>query len=144
MDLDKFFQKGELIPAIIQEAGTGEVLMLAVRSLMEVTGEWVLDLSHMGFLCGVLDELGLRGPERAELLRAVGSRSVQSIRAVCAAAGARARRSRAICAFLLATATVAAARLPSLSRRARPSFSRRRAAPGCAEASFVLPYMCMN
>ena len=29
MDLDKYFQKGELIPAIIQEVGTGEVLMLA-------------------------------------------------------------------------------------------------------------------
>lgn len=29
MDLDKFFQKGELVPAIVQEAGTGEVLMLA-------------------------------------------------------------------------------------------------------------------
>jgi len=29
MDLDRFFQKSELIPTIIQEEGTGEVLMLA-------------------------------------------------------------------------------------------------------------------
>ena len=29
MDLDKFFVKSELIPAIIQEEATGEVLMLA-------------------------------------------------------------------------------------------------------------------
>lgn len=29
MDLDKFFQKGELVPAVVQEAETGEVLMLA-------------------------------------------------------------------------------------------------------------------
>ena len=29
MDLDKFFVKAELIPAIVQEEGTGEVLMLA-------------------------------------------------------------------------------------------------------------------
>ena len=29
MELDKFFKKSELIPAIVQEAGTGEVLMLA-------------------------------------------------------------------------------------------------------------------
>ncbi len=29
MELDRFFIKGELIPAIIQEAETGEVLMLA-------------------------------------------------------------------------------------------------------------------
>ncbi len=29
IDLDKFFKKGELIPAIVQEKETGEVLMLA-------------------------------------------------------------------------------------------------------------------
>ncbi len=29
MDLGRFFVKGELIPAIVQEHGTGEVLMLA-------------------------------------------------------------------------------------------------------------------
>ena len=29
MDVEKYFKKGELIPAIVQEAGTGEVLMLA-------------------------------------------------------------------------------------------------------------------
>ncbi len=29
MDLEKYFKKGDLIPAIVQEASTGEVLMLA-------------------------------------------------------------------------------------------------------------------
>ena len=29
LDLDRFFQKGERIPAIVQEASTGQVLMLA-------------------------------------------------------------------------------------------------------------------
>ena len=29
MDLDRYFKKGELIPAIVQEKDTGEVLMLA-------------------------------------------------------------------------------------------------------------------
>ncbi|MDO4281434.1 MAG: phosphoribosyl-AMP cyclohydrolase [Peptococcaceae bacterium] len=29
MDLDKYFLKGDLIPAIVQEESTGEVLMLA-------------------------------------------------------------------------------------------------------------------
>lgn len=29
MDLDKYFKKAELIPAVVQEASTGEVLMLA-------------------------------------------------------------------------------------------------------------------
>ncbi len=29
MDLEKYFKKSELIPAVVQEASTGEVLMLA-------------------------------------------------------------------------------------------------------------------
>lgn len=39
MDLDIFFEKGELIPAIVQETGTGEVLMLAYmnRESLELT-----------------------------------------------------------------------------------------------------------
>lgn len=38
---DKFFQKGELIPAVIQEKSTGEVLMLAYmnRQSMQKTFE---------------------------------------------------------------------------------------------------------
>ena len=39
MNLDKFFEKGELIPAIVQETGTGQVLMLAYmnRESLELT-----------------------------------------------------------------------------------------------------------
>ena len=41
MDFDKFFKKSELIPAIIQEKSTGEVLMLAQmnRESMQKTFE---------------------------------------------------------------------------------------------------------
>ena len=41
MDLDKYFVKSELIPAIIQEKSTGEVLMLAYmnRESMQKTFE---------------------------------------------------------------------------------------------------------
>lgn len=39
MDLNIFFEKGELIPAIVQEAGTKQVLMLAYmnRESLELT-----------------------------------------------------------------------------------------------------------
>ena len=33
MNLEKYFKKSDLIPAIIQEAGTGEVLMLAYMKI---------------------------------------------------------------------------------------------------------------
>ena len=35
MNFDKFFKKGELIPAVIQEASTGEVLMLAYMNRVD-------------------------------------------------------------------------------------------------------------
>ena len=38
MDLDLFFQKGDLIPAIVQEASTGQVLMLAYMVLVAEMG----------------------------------------------------------------------------------------------------------
>ena len=43
MDLDKYFVKSELIPAIIQEKSTGEVLMLAYmnrESMQKTFGLW--------------------------------------------------------------------------------------------------------
>ena len=41
MDYDQYFKKSELIPAIVQEAGTGEVLMLAYvnRESLQTTFE---------------------------------------------------------------------------------------------------------
>ena len=42
IDVEKYFKKSDLLPAIVQEDGTGEVLMLAYmnRSLIQiVTGD---------------------------------------------------------------------------------------------------------
>ena len=36
MDFERFFKKSELIPAIIQEASTGEVLMLAYMNIVSI------------------------------------------------------------------------------------------------------------
>ena len=40
MELDKYFKKGELIPAIVQEHGTGEVLMLAYMNRESRKKRW--------------------------------------------------------------------------------------------------------
>ena len=51
MDLDKYFKKSDLIPAIVQEDSTGEVLMLAYmnRDSMQKTLEtgYTLSLIHI-------------------------------------------------------------------------------------------------
>ena len=52
MDLDKYFVKSELIPAIIQEKSTGEVLMLAymnresMQKAFEAGYTWFWSRSH--------------------------------------------------------------------------------------------------
>lgn len=52
MDLDKYFVKSELIPAIIQEKGSGEVLMLAymnresMRRTLETGYTWFYSRSR--------------------------------------------------------------------------------------------------
>ena len=45
MDLDKYFVKSELIPAIIQEKSTGEVLMLAYMN-REVCKKLLKPVTH--------------------------------------------------------------------------------------------------
>ena len=54
MDLDKYFVKSELIPAIIQEKSTGEVLMLAYmnRESMQKTFE----TGYTWFWSGALEQ----------------------------------------------------------------------------------------
>ena len=47
MDLDLLFQKGELIPAIIQEASTSQVLMLAYMNRESL--EKTLDTGYTWF-----------------------------------------------------------------------------------------------
>ena len=62
----------------------GEVLLLAGRSL-ETLGErsW-LDVSHMGFLSGLLSSIELTDAQRTELLRVVGEKNLPELNTLCA------------------------------------------------------------
>ncbi len=66
----------------------GEVVMLAARSLALIAPGSVLDVSHMGFINGLVQAMGLEPAARGELLRAAASRSIPGIRAAAAAGGA--------------------------------------------------------
>ena len=59
---DKYFQKSELLPAIVQEASTGQVLMLAYmnRESMQLT----LDTGYTWFTAGQEKSFGIRAPPR--------------------------------------------------------------------------------
>ncbi len=62
-----------------------EVLLLAARSLSCFGVDFALDISHMGFLTGMLEGLSFSPSQKEALLLAIGSRSVSAVRALCEA-----------------------------------------------------------
>lgn len=75
----------------------GEVLTLAAGSLNAIDPGYVLDITHMGFVTGLIDALGLGAQAKTELLRAVGMRNAHGIRDICAQAGAAGAPAQRLC-----------------------------------------------
>lgn len=69
MDLDKFFQKGELVPAVVQEAGTGEVLMLAYMNRESL--QKTLETGYTWFFSRSRDKLWHKGETSGHVQRVV-------------------------------------------------------------------------
>lgn len=63
----------------------GEVLALAAESLALLSGEYLLDLGHMGLVSGLLE--GLEETVRARSLAELGRKNAAAIRSLCAQAG---------------------------------------------------------
>ena len=61
----------------------GEVLLLAAKSLALLSGEFLLDISHMGLINGVLDSCGLSGDTRTEALQCISRKNTHELMALC-------------------------------------------------------------
>ncbi|MGM9615376.1 MAG: ATP phosphoribosyltransferase regulatory subunit [Oscillospiraceae bacterium] len=66
---------------------TAEVVMLAAESLKTLERDYVLDLSHIGILTGVLDDAGAAPDLAARIIAAVGGKNLHTLRAACADGG---------------------------------------------------------
>ena len=76
----------------------GEVLALAAESLSLLSGEYLLDLGHVGLVSGLLTEQGeLEDNIRACLLAELGRKNVSAIRGLCAQAGLAHKLAEKIC-----------------------------------------------
>lgn len=62
----------------------GEVIMLAEKSLQTISGKYVLDISHMGFLSALLDSIGLSDEQKAPVLRCISEKNTPEIKKLCA------------------------------------------------------------
>ncbi|MDR0861892.1 MAG: ATP phosphoribosyltransferase regulatory subunit [Oscillospiraceae bacterium] len=65
----------------------GETLYLAGASLAEVGENYCLDVSHLGFLSGLIDAAGFTGDAREVVLRLIGEKNAPELRRVCAERG---------------------------------------------------------
>lgn len=64
-----------------------EILWLAQETLAAVGPEHVLDVSHMGFLVGLFEALGLDGDARTEIMRSLSAKSAHGVEAAAKQAG---------------------------------------------------------
>ncbi len=60
-----------------------EVIMLAAKSLAVVSSDFVLDISHMGYVAGLLSAADFSAKEKAAVLFAVGEKNLPELRAIC-------------------------------------------------------------
>ncbi len=63
-----------------------EVVLLAVKSLKTISDEYILDISHMGLVAGILDTVSLPAEKRADLMVALGQKNRSAVEAICASA----------------------------------------------------------
>jgi len=61
----------------------GEVVLLAARSLHSISDNYVLDISHMGFVSALLDETGLSDSRKEKLLTYLGKKDAHELRFNC-------------------------------------------------------------
>ena len=60
-----------------------ETLALAVKSLELISEDFVLDVSHMGVVSAIMDELSVPEAVRTDIIECIGEKNPHGIRAIC-------------------------------------------------------------
>lgn len=64
-----------------------EMLTMAAESLLEISEDFVLDISHLGVISAVLEEMGLSNEAKDALLICVGEKNLHGVGEICNAEG---------------------------------------------------------
>lgn len=86
-DFREIMQTGIECMGDVDEYDECEVLILAARSLELISGNYVLDISHMAIVREILDELKLPPSEEKHVLHCLAEKNAHGIRRICAANG---------------------------------------------------------
>ena len=71
----------------IDDYNVCEVLLLAAKSLSEITEDFVLDISHLGIVSAIIDSMGVFEETKGKLITAIGEKNSQGIDAACTGLG---------------------------------------------------------
>ena len=80
-------QMGLEVLGKVGEAEVQQAVCLAAQSLGQLGAEWVLEVSHMGYLFGLFDALEVPAAARAALLEKLREKNAHELRAAAKAAG---------------------------------------------------------
>ncbi len=68
----------------IDAYSVAEVCMLAAESLSFISPDFVLDISHMGIISPILEEIGASHAAKQEILKCIGEKNAHELAAICA------------------------------------------------------------
>lgn len=71
----------------VDEYATLEVLLLAQKSLKAISDAYIMDLSHMGFVAGLMEEVALPYAKQQALLSCISEKNAHGIRSICKESG---------------------------------------------------------
>ncbi|MDO4481875.1 MAG: ATP phosphoribosyltransferase regulatory subunit [Bacillota bacterium] len=60
-----------------------EVILLAARSLEAISPDYVLDISHMGFVSGLLNKYEISDEAKARIVSCIGEKNIHDIKDIC-------------------------------------------------------------
>ena len=93
-------QMGLEMLGAVGEAQVQQAVCLAARSLDALGADWVLEVSHMGYLFGLFDALGVPDAARAKLLEKLREKNAHELRTAAGAAGLADAAADILCSVL--------------------------------------------
>ena len=66
----------------VDDYATLEVLLLAQKSLKAISDQYIMDLSHMGFVAGLMEEVNLPYAQQKAVLSCISEKNPHGVRAI--------------------------------------------------------------
>lgn len=67
----------------VDRYATLEVIRLAQKSLTIISDAYIMDISHMGFVMGMIEQLGLSNSQNEAFLKGISEKNTHGIQALC-------------------------------------------------------------